>query len=142
MKKILNITIAAGLALALAGCSGNNAPEMSNVSDVNTKQVCSVEKNGLESVLATAKKYNKIAVADQVEFMRFGASTSAYIKGVEAAIKSGSKTTHVKQKKKVRKFDTNFATWRACTFAVSSLQLAEKSKQNWRQAVPGDGLKY
>jgi len=175
MKKLYSITIAAGLALALSGCAGNNASTPSgdkdgdgvanisdqcpntlagtkvskdgckiytSVLDLDVHKVCSVKDNGLESVLAIAKKYNPMAVKHQVEFMRFGASTTAYIKGAEAAIKSGSATANIKQKKKVVKMDTNYATWRACTFAVTALQQEAESGKNWRESVPGDGFKY
>ena len=175
MKKLYSLTIAAGLALALAGCAGNNASTPSgdkdgdgvanisdqcpntpagtkvskdgckiytSVLDLNVKEVCNVKANGLESVLAVAKKYNPTAVKHKVEFMRFGASTSAYIKGAEAAIKSGSAKANVKQKKKVVSMPTTYATWRACTFAVSALQQEAEAKSTWRLAVPGDGFKY
>ena len=110
--------------------------------DLNEYKLCNVNANGIETVIATAKKYNTIAVAHKVEFMRFGASTSAYIKGVDEAIKSGSDTANVKQKKKVVKFDTSYAAQRACKFAVAALKLEAQSKLNWKDAVPGDGYKY
>ena len=37
---------------------------------------------------------------------------------------------------------TEYAAWRGCAFAISSLQLEEEGKTNWRAAVPGDGFKY
>jgi len=141
MKKLINLTIASSLAVFFAGCSNQPTTPKQVATDslmsLNVAKVCDVKNNGIKKVLATAKKYNKIAVKHQVEFMRFGASTTAYIKGIDAAIKSGSSTANVKQKKKVVKFDINYATTRACKFALSALQQEVEAK-----AVPGDGFKY
>ena len=146
MKKIYSIAAATTLALVLSGCGQSvSTPKKVTVSDavkLDVAQVCNVKANGVESVLATAKLYNPLAVKKQVEFMRFGASTRAYIKGVEEAIKSGSATANVKQKKKVVKFKIDFAAWRACTFAVSALQQSAEAESTWKAAVPSDGFKY
>ena len=141
MKKLISLTIASGLALAITGCAAQ--PTVADAMKIDVKDVCNVEKNGIAKVLATAKAYNPIAVKKQHEFMRFGATTSAYIKGIEAAIKSGSKTAHVVgKKKKIQKYDLAMATHRACSFAVRAVQLGEESKSTYRLVIPGDGFKY
>ncbi len=145
MKKIYSIAIASALALSFSGCTNEPAPASVKKVDVNTidvKKVCDVKANGLANVLAQAKLYNPTAVKHKVEFMRFGASTRAYIKGAEAAIKSGSATANIKQKKKVVKMKTDYATWRACSFAIRALQQEHEAKSTWRKSVPGDGFKY
>ncbi len=141
MKKLISLTIASGLALALTGCTSQ--PTVAAAMKLDVKNVCNVEKNGIAKVLATAKAYNPIAVKKHHEFMRFGATTNAYIKGIEAAIKSGSKTAHVVgKKKKIQKYDVKFATQRACTFAVRSVQLGEETKSTYKMVIPGSGFKY
>jgi len=145
MKKIYTLATASMAALVFVGCTSATPPKKNTTLDIaklDVTKVCSIKENGLKQVLATAKTYNKIAVKHQVEFMRFGASTTAYIKGIDAAIKSGSSTANVKQKKKVVKFDINYATTRACKFALSALQQEIEAKSTWRLAVPGDGFKY
>ena len=142
MKKIYSLTIASLLGLALVGCTSQPSGP-TNVSKLDVANVCNVGKNGVASVLAQAKIYNAIAVKHQVEFKRLGVTTSKAIKGVEAAIKKGSKTVHVVgKKKKVQKFDLNYATERACKFAIRALQQEQEASKNWRKAVPGDGYKY
>ncbi len=183
MKKLYSMTIAAGLALALAGCTGNNVSTPSgdkdgdgvaNISDqcpntlagtkvskdgckiytsildLDVRKVCNVEANGIETVIATAKKYNAIAKKHGVEFRRLNVNNSALITSVEDAIKTGSKNVnplHFKSKpKKVKKsktkLTTSYAAERACKFAISSLTQEATGKKTWRAAVPGDGFKY
>lgn|GEM_PF-639023 len=183
MKKLYSMTIAAGLALALAGCTGNNVSTPSgdkdgdgvaNISDqcpntvagtkvskdgckiytsildLDVRKVCNVESNGIETVLATAKKYNAIAKKNGVEFRRLNVNNSALITAVDEAIKTGAKDInplHFKSKaKKIKKSKTKLTTVygaeRACKFAISSLTQEVEGKKNWRDAVPGDGFKY
>jgi len=145
MKKLYTLAVSSTIVIALSGCaSGLSTPSKAkSVMDIDTKTACSIEKNGLENVLALAKKYNPIAVKHKVEFMRFGVSTTKYIKGVDTALKTNSKTVSViGKKKKVQKFDINYATERACRFAISALKQEKEAQSTWRLAVPGDGFKY
>ncbi len=139
--KLLKITTAILLSLSLA-----NASLSEDATKLDVKKVCDVKANGLDKVLGVAKKYNPEAIKLGVEFKRLGIKNREYIKAVEEAIKSKSKDTVIKYKKKgkekTKKFPTDFATWRACTFAVRALQLHEEGKKTWRLAVPGDGFKY
>lgn len=142
MKKIYSLTIASLLGLASVGCA-NQPSSPINVSKLDVAKVCNIEKNGLASVLAQAKTYNKIAVKHQVEFRRLGVTNTVAIKGIEAAIKSGSKTIKVVgNKKKVQSYDLNYATQRACKFSIRALQQEQEADTAWRLAVPGDGFKY
>jgi len=178
MKKLYSITIAAGLALALAGCASNNVSTASkdkdgdgvaNISDqcpntvagtkvsadgckiypsildLSVKKECNVKNNGIDNVLATATKYNAIAKKHGVEYRRLGMTTTQYIDGAKAAVKSGAKKVvllNKKAKPTKKSVTTEYAAWRACAFALSALQLEEEGKSNWRAAVPGDGFKY
>ncbi len=182
MKKLYSITIAAGLALALTGCTGTstslatastdkdkdgimdisdqcpNTAAGTKVSqdgckiytsilDINEKEVCSVDKNGIETVIATAAKYNKTAMANGVEFKRLGMNNSQYISGVNAALKSGAKKVVLLNKKgkpdkKLKPVTVKYAAQRACKFAIAALTQEAEGKKNWRLSVPGDGFKY
>ncbi len=149
MKKLYSITIAAGLALALSGC-GDTVTTPADIAKLDEKKVCNVEANGIESVIAAAAKYNKIAIEHGVEFRRLNVNNSALIVSVEEAIKSGAKTVnplHFKSKaKKIKKsktkLSTTYAAVRACKFAISALTQESEGKTTWRDAVPGDGFKY
>lgn len=113
---------------------------------LDVKKVCDVKANGLDKVLAVAEKYNPAAVKLGVEFKRLGITNSVYIKGLKEAVKKKEKKVTLKYKKKgkvkSKTFPTDYATWRACTFAVRALQLHEEGKKTWRLAVPGDGYKF
>ncbi len=139
--KILKIAIIATMTLSLA-----NASLVEEAAKLDVKKVCDVKANGLDKVLGVAKKYNPEAIKLGVEFKRLGIKNREYIKALEAAVKAKSKETVIKYKKKgkekTKKFPTNYAAWRACTFAVRALQLHEEGKKTWRLAVPGDGFKY
>ncbi|MEA3498332.1 MAG: hypothetical protein U9R16_04650 [Campylobacterota bacterium] len=180
MKKLFSITIAAGLALALTGCTGSGAALSTantdkdkdgvmdisdqcpntvagtkvskdgckiytSVLDLNERELCSIEKNGVETVLATAKKYNAVAKKHGVEFRRQGVNNSSAITAVEEALKTGKKTVNpMTNKKKASKktFTVEYATQRACKFAISALVLEAEGKTNWREALPGGEYKY
>lgn len=116
----------------------------SDISNLDVKKECNVEANGIDKVLATASKYNEIAVKNKVEFMRLGMKASQYIEAVDAAIKSGSKNIDIVdvKKKKTGEVTIEFGAWRACSFAISALTQQEEGKKTWRLAVPGDGYKY
>ncbi len=76
--------------------------------------------------------------------MRLGMKTSQYINGAKNAVKSGSGTVDIlnKKKKKTGVVSTSYAAWRACSFALAALQQADDAKTTWSLAVPGDGYKY
>ncbi len=139
--KILAIATVATLTLSIA-----TASLIDEAVKLDVKKVCDVKANGVEKVVDVAKKFNPEAIKLGVEFKRLGIRNRDYIKALEAAIKSKSKETIIKYKskgkEKTKKFPTNYAAWRACTFAVRALQLHEEGKKTWRLAVPGDGFKY
>lgn len=146
MKKLLTVSLSAGIALALTGCTATSTPSVSMMDAVkaNEKAVCDVKANGIETVIATAKAYNAIAQKEGVEFRRLGINNSSAIAAVEEGIKSGAKTVNpVDVKKKTKqKFDINFAAERACKFAISALKQKHEAETQYRDAIPGDGYKY
>lgn len=134
MKKLLKIAFTASAVLTLT----------TSLQAMDVKKECNVEANGIKTVVANASKYNAMAKKQGVEFMRLGMKTSQYIDGVNASIKSGSKTVDIlnKKKKKTGTVSTSYAAWRACSFAISALTQAQEAKTTWNLAVPGDGYKY
>ena len=136
MKKLLNLTIAATAALTLT----------TSLHAMDERKDCDVKANGIEKVIATAKKYNAIAKEKGLEFRRLNVNNTDLIISVEEAIKTGAKEVnpmHFKGKKKSKtKLETNYAATRACKFAITALTQAEEAKTTWRLAVPGDGYKY
>ena len=139
MKKIILTTAALSFALLSAGA-------LEEVAKMDVAKVCDVKANGLDKVLAVAKKYNPEAIKLGVEFKRLGIKNRQYIKALEGSIKAKKKETVVKYKKKgkekTKKFDTEFLTHRACTFAIRALQQVNEAEKTWKMAVPGDGFKY
>ena len=138
-KTILKFaTISALLASGLVNATA------SEISKLDVKKECNVEANGVEKVLATATKYNEIAVKHNVEFMRLGMKASQYIEAVDAAIKSGAKTIDIVDDKKKKTGDVavEYGAWRACSFAISALTQEEEAKKTWKLASPSDGYKY
>jgi len=147
MKKLYTLTLAAGLAFGLTACTGEVSTPvkmgtMAEAVKLDVAKTCDVHANGAQNVLNVAKKFNPLAIKKQVQFMRFGAKTSEYIRATQEAIDKGSKTANVKQKKKTVKFDTNYAATRACKFAVRALQQHHEAQTQWRDAVPGDKFTY
>jgi hypothetical protein len=140
MKKII-IKLATATALLTFGLVNASA---SDISKLDVKKECNVEANGVEKVIATAAKYNEIAVKNKVEFMRLGMKASQYIEAVQGAIKSGAKNIDIVdvKKKKTGEATIEFGAWRACSFAISALTEQEEAKTTWRSAIPGDGYKY
>lgn len=140
MKKTI-LKFATISALLASGLVNTTASE---ISKLDVKKECNVEANGVEKVLATATKYNEIAVKHNAEFMRLGMKTSQYIEAVDAALKSGSKTIEIVDDKKKKTADATieYAAWRACTFAISALTQEEEAKKTWKLASPSDGYKY
>ena len=143
-------TVVAVLALSAFAGSGlyaSGAEELAKEAmKLDVKKVCDVKANGLKKVLAVAQKYNPAAVELGVEFKRLGITNSVYIQGLKEAVAKNQKSVTLKYKSKgkvkTKTFPTDYATWRACTFAVRALQLHEESKKTWRLAVPGDGFKF
>jgi predicted transcriptional regulator len=149
MKKIYSITVAAGLALTMAGCAAGNsaapAVTMKDAAKADVKKMCDVKANGIENVIATAKAYNALAKKEGVEFRRLGVNNSGLIDAVDAGIKSGAKKVQAKNfkgKLDKNKFDINYAAWRACSFGIRAVQQKVEAESTWRLAVPGDGFKY
>jgi hypothetical protein len=140
MKKTI-LKFVTATALLTSGLVNATASE---ISKLDVKKECNVEVNGVEKVLATATKYNAIAVKNQVEFMRLGMKASQYIEAVDAALKSGAKNIDIvdDKKKKTGEATIEFASWRACSFAISALTQQEDAKKNWKLASLTDGYKY
>lgn len=136
MRKLINLTIAATAAVTLT----------TSLHAMDEKKDCDVKANGIEKVIATAKKYNAIAKEKGLEFRRLNVNNADLIISVEEAIKTGAKEVnpmHFKGKKKSKtKLETNYAATRACKFAITALTQAQEAKKTWRLAVPGDGYKY
>ncbi|WP_419769203.1 MAG: hypothetical protein ACNI3C_07520 [Candidatus Marinarcus sp.] len=145
MKKLLSLTLATSFAFILSGCYGSassmNTPKTLNL---DVKHVCSIEENGIEKVLESAAKYNAIAKAEHLEFMRLGMTATQYIDSANAAVKSGAKTVDIVDKdgKTTGTVTTEYAAWRGCSFALRALQESEEAQTTWRLAIPGDGYKY
>jgi len=151
MKKLISVTLSVATAtLFLSGCMASSAKAQvmdkasSNIMKIDVKNECNVEERGAKKVLASASMYNKIAKEQSVEFKRLGMTTTQYIDGTAKALATGSKTVDVlnKKKKKTGTVSTEYAAWRACSFAISALQQKEEAKSTWRLAIPGDGYKY
>jgi hypothetical protein len=139
MKKII-------LTLATVSVSFVTASLLDDAAKLDVKKVCDVKANGLAKVLNVAKKYNPEAIKLGIEFKRLGVKNREYIKYTDKAIKAKKKETVIKYKskgkEKTKKFATDYAAWRACTFAVRALQQKVEAEKTWRLAVPGDGFKY
>jgi len=131
---------------ALIGTSTLQANLLDEASKLDVKKVCDVKANGIDAVLATAAKYNPEAVKLGIEFKRLGVTNSNYIKTTTAAAKAKKKEVVLEYKKKGKikkhKMATDYAAWRACSFAVRALQQKVEAETTWRLAVPGDGFKY
>jgi len=139
MKKIIFTAFITSLTLL-------SASAVEEASKLDVKKVCDVKANGLEKTLAVAKKFNPEAIKLGVEFKRLGIRNRDYIKALEESIKAKKKETVIKYKEKgkdkTQTFPTDYATWRACTFAVRALQQVKEAEETWHLAVPGDGFKY
>lgn len=140
--KNLTLKIATSIALLTSGLVSLNASE--DYSKLDVKKECNVSANGVEKVIATAAKYNDIAVKNKIEFMRLGMKNSQYIEAVNAALKSGAKNIDIidKSKKKTGEMTIELGAERACKFAISALTQAAEGKTTWKLAMPGEGYKY
>lgn len=116
----------------------------SELSKLDVKKECNVEANDVEKVIATAAKYNEIAVKHQVEFMRLGMKASQYIEAVNNSLKNGLKTIDIvdAKGKKTEEATIEFGAWRACSFAIGAVVQEEEAKTTWKLASPSDGYKY
>jgi hypothetical protein len=147
MKKIYSLAVTSAIALSLAGCTAGSSSSLTPAAatKIDQKDVCSVEKHGIATVLANAKLYNEAAIKEKVEYRKQGVNNSDLIIAVEEAIKTGAKEVNPKAfdgKASKTKIATDYAATRACTFGLNALQQKHTSKSTWRAAVPGDGYKY
>ncbi len=148
MKKITTLVtiLSLGAALTLNATAEEVTPMVEKASKLDVKKVCDVKANGLEKVLALAEEYNPEAVKLGVEFKRLGITNTKYIKALKDAVKKHEKKVTVsykkKGKKKTKTFATDYLTWRACTFAIRSLQQVKEAQKTYRMAIPGDGYKF
>ena len=144
MKRLNKILFVAGL--STLAFTAVQADLVSDASKLDVKKVCSVKANGIDAVLATAAKYNAEAVKLGIDFKRLGVTNSNYIKTTTAAAKAKKKEVVLEYKKKGKvkkhKMATDYAAWRACSFAIRALQQKVEAEDTWRLAIPGDGFKY
>ena len=143
MKKLINLTAAATIAVLMSGCV-TSEPSLAPAAKLDVDKVCSISASGINSVVETAVQYNAIAKANGVEFMRLGMKNTQYIEAVQEAIKTKAPTINIvdKKKKVTGTMSTEDAAQRACRFSVVALQQAVEAKSTWRLAIPGDGFKY
>lgn len=144
MMNKLHISILTGLAVAISGCASTGTPS-ADYMKMDVEKMCSVKANGIDNVIATAEKYNNIAIQEKVEFRRLGVNNKDLIISVQEAIKSGAKEVNPKDykgKASKTKLPTAYAAERACKFGISALAFKQEAKSTWRAAVPGDGFKY
>ena len=140
MKNILKISISVALL-----SFGLNLSAAEDYSKLDVKKECDVKTNGVEKVIQTAERYNKVAIEHGVEFMRFGMKNSQYIEASKDAIKNNTKEIAIvddKAKPTGEKVSIEFATWRACSFAISALTQEAQAKKTWKLASPSDCYKY
>jgi len=141
MKKRYTFLLAT--TFALIGTGALQADLLDEASKLDVKKVCDVKANGIDAVLATAAKYNPEAVKLGLEFKRLGVTNSNYIKTTTAAAKAKKKEVVLEYKKKGKvkkhKMATDFAAWRACSFAVRALQQKVEAETTWMLAMPGEG---
>ncbi len=140
MKNILKISISVALL-----SFGLNLSAAEDYSKLDVKKECDVKTNGVEKVIQTAERYNKVAIEHGVEFMRFGMKNSQYIEASKDAIKNNTKEIAIvddKAKPTGEKVSIEFATWRACSFAISALTQEAQAKKTWKLARTSDGYQY
>lgn len=140
MKKKYKATLATLFLSTFIGTSLS----ANDITKLDVKNECNVKENGIKKVLATASKYNIIAKKEGVEFKRLGMTNTQYIDGTMKAITEGSKTVDIvdNKNKKTGEVSTEYAAWRACSFAISALQQKEEAKTTWKLAMPGNGFEY
>lgn len=143
MKKILTIALTTSVALFTFGCAGTS-PSVDSASKLVVKDACSVKQHGVAKVLETADMYNKIAIAEGVEYTRLGMKNRTLIKATKEAAKTGAMVQYTDKKGKPTKEKRSvaYSAHRACNFAISAIQQKVEASKEWRLAVPGDGFKY
>lgn len=132
-------TVSVALSLTLTTLSAED------FSKLDVQKECDVKANGVEKLIQTAEKYNKLAIEHKVEFMRFGMKNSQYIEASKNALQNGAKEIALVDAKGVEtgeKVSLEFAAWRSCSFAISALTQMEESKTTWKLSSPSDGYKY
>lgn len=135
----------AGVKVSKDGCAIFAGVTPAEAAKIDEREVCSIEKLGIEKVLENAKLYNDSAIKEKVEFRRLGVNNSGLIAAVEEGLKAGAKEIEPKDfkgKASKQKFKIDYAAHRACAFGLAALQQKEEGKSTWRLAVPGDGYKY
>lgn len=146
MKKIYSLAVASAIVLSLSGCTGDSESlTPAKAFKTNEKEVCSVEKLGIEKVLENAKVYNAAAIKEDVEYRRLDVNNRDLIISVEEALKTGAKEVNpltFKGKPSKTVLPVDYAAERACKFGLNALQNKFEAKSTWRTAVPGDGYKY
>ena len=132
-------TVSVALSLTLTTLSAEDFAKL------DVQKECDVKANGVEKLIQTAEKYNKLAKDYKVEFMRLGMKASQYIDASKEALKNGDKEIAIvddKGKATGEKVSLEFAAWRSCSFAISALTQMEEAKTTWKLASPSDGYKY
>jgi hypothetical protein len=142
MRKIYTLALASTVAFTLFGCAGNNMStgSIAEAAKLDVKTACNPSM-GAKALLATAKKFNPIAVKNEIEFMRFGVTNSAAIKATEEAMKAGKTEVALLKKKKYTLTSVDDAAWRTCMFAIRPLQMAA-NVNGYHEAIPGDKFTY
>lgn len=144
MKKINKLTLVSTLSFILftLGAINLNAASISEAIKLDVKTACNPNM-GPKALLQTAKKFNPIAVKNEVEFMRFKVTNSQAIIETEKALKAGKSEVALLKKKKYTLTSVKDAAWRTCVFAIRALQMkAYADAGHYKDAIPGDGFKY
>ena len=142
MKKLYTLTLASTITFALLGCAEKSmaATSIKEAAKLDVRTVCNPSL-GSTALLEVAKKYNPIAVKNEVEFMRFGVTNSMAINATQEAIKAGKTEVALLKKKKYALTSVKDAAWRTCMFAIRPLQMAANT-DGYHDAIPGDKFTY
>ena len=143
MKILLKTTLASAAILTLIGCTGAtaNVPSVQSAAKLDVKTACNPNMSVAEH-LATAKKFNPLAVNLEIEFQRFKVPNSKAIAAIEKTIKEGKTEVALLKKQKYTLTSVKDAAWRTCVFAIRPLQLHHQAKTTTPLAIPGHGFKY
>ena len=142
MRKIYTLALASAVAFTLLGCTTGNTGTASikEAAALDVRTVCNPSL-GSKALLATAKKFNPIAVKNHIEFMRFGVTNTMAINATEEAMKAGKTEVALLKKKKYALTSVKDAAWRTCVFAIRPLQMAANT-DGYHDAIPGDKFTY
>ena len=142
MRKIYTLALASTVALTLLGCAGNNmgAGSIKEAASLDVKTACNPSM-GAKALLAVAKKFNPIAVKNELEFKRFKVTNSKAIIATEEAMKAGKTEVALLKKHKYTLTSVKDAAWRTCVFAIRPLQMAANT-DGYHDAIPGDKFTY